>query len=430
MKGELITKAIEEVTGPWSKQRKQEMRGRPEVRARRRTTLNNEYQFSPRVTIIEVVEKYMPKAYMKASSGNILPAHARQIYYAMRIHVLAEARDRHGNPLEFKSVYFTQTLLPQYMKENPAQTNDWDVVFDSRGHLIEPHTDETVPLGTLEVRQYLQSIEETGGQKRFYEIDDAYPTMGPVNRFGAILFVEKEGFFPLFKAVRLAERYDIGIMSTKGMSVTAARTLVEKLCGSYGIPLLLLRDFDQAGFAIAASFQKNTRRYQFTQSFEVIDLGIRLDDVEKWGLESEDVHYSSNPMRNLGMNGASPEEVAFLCENGVNKNYYGRRVELNAFASDDFIRWIESKLDQHGITKIVPDEEELKDAYARAIRIATVNSAIEAALEEAEEAVYDHPMPETLRQMIDARLKADSVLPWDKVVAELAGNEMAVRGGE
>ena len=32
-----------------------------------------------------------------------------------------------------------------------------------------------------------------------------------------ILFIEKEGFMPLFEAVQLAERFDLAIMSTKGM---------------------------------------------------------------------------------------------------------------------------------------------------------------------------------------------------------------------
>jgi hypothetical protein len=38
-----------------------------------------------------------------------------------------------------------------------------------------------------------------------------------------VLFIEKEGFMPLFERVHLAERYEIADMSTKGMSVTAAR---------------------------------------------------------------------------------------------------------------------------------------------------------------------------------------------------------------
>jgi len=430
MKGDLITKAIVDVTGPWSKQRKREMRGRPEIKTRRRATLYNEYQTSPRVTIKEVVYEFMKKAYMKVSSNNTLPAQARQIFYALRTYVLAEARDRHGNTPDFDSSYLTQILLPEYMNEHPSETADWDIVFDSRGHLLEPHTDKSVPLGTLDVRQYLKCGEGAGNNDVSYKIDDAYPTLGPVNRFGAILNIEKEGFGPLFEAVDLANRYDLGLMSTKGMPVTAARNLVENVCGPYGIPLLLLHDFDKAGFAIAGSFKRDSRRYQFEESFEVIDLGLRLDDIESWNLESEPVSYKSNPMRNLGLNGASPDEIAFLCENGINKNYYGRRVELNAFASDDFIKWIESKLEHHGVKKIIPNEKVLTDAYARAIRVATVNNAIETALDEAENAVHDHPMPKTLRQTIDERLKEDSTLPWDNVVADVAADEMAKRGNE
>ena len=43
-----------------------------------------------------------------------------------------------------------------------------------------------------------------------------------------MLFCEKEGFTPLFKAVNLANRYDLMIVSTKGVSVTAARQLIEE----------------------------------------------------------------------------------------------------------------------------------------------------------------------------------------------------------
>jgi hypothetical protein len=56
-----------------------------------------------------------------------------------------------------------------------------------------------------------------------------YPTGGPQNRYGALLFVEKEGFNELFTRVRLAERYDVAIASSKGMGTTSVRQLFEKL---------------------------------------------------------------------------------------------------------------------------------------------------------------------------------------------------------
>ncbi len=57
-------------------------------------------------------------------------------------------------------------------------------------------------------------------------------------------------FDPAFK---LAERYDIAIMSTKGMSNTASRELIDKLCGDIPrCPLYVLHDFDKAGFSTPA----------------------------------------------------------------------------------------------------------------------------------------------------------------------------------
>jgi len=421
MKGAMLAEAIKSVTEPWRKQRKKEERGRPEVKTRRRRVMCCEYEYSDRVTIKEVAYACMKDAYMKASAGDKLPAHARQVMYAARPTILARAHDRNSEPYELRSEYFTQTLLPDYMHEHPDETAGWDVVFDARGHFTEPHTKNKVPLGTLDVRKYLRKIcSGSGGDISRMELDDAYPTRGPDNRFGAVLFVEKEGFMPLFDAVDLAKRYDVAIMSTKGMSVTAARTLVEDVCGSYGVPLLLLRDFDKAGFAIAASFQKDTRRYQFQKSFDVIDLGLRLDDVETWGLVSEDVNYTSNPSGNLLENNATPEEVAYLCEDGGGKRYYGRRVELNAFASDDFIKWIESKLDEQGVKKIVPNDDTLKAAYARAVKVAFINNAIDNSIEDAEEAASTHTMPKSLGEAIRKRLADNSVRAWDQIVATVA----------
>jgi hypothetical protein len=101
-------------------------------------------------------------------------------------------------------------------------------VWDARGNLIEPHTNKQVPLGTLEVRDYI-----AGGASRYIvqESHGGWATCGPDDRFGAVLFVEKEGFMPLFRVVELAEHYDLAIMSTKGLSTTAARQLVDHLVG-------------------------------------------------------------------------------------------------------------------------------------------------------------------------------------------------------
>ena len=52
-----------------------------------------------------------------------------------------------------------------------------------------------------------------------------------------------------FTASQIADRFDIGMMSTKGMSVTAARRLVDALA-ALGVRLFVLHDFDITGFSI------------------------------------------------------------------------------------------------------------------------------------------------------------------------------------
>ena len=120
------------------------------------------------------------------------------------------------------------------------------MVYDARGHLIEPHTGHSIGLGTTEVADYLAGL----GEPTWSEPSGTMPeirTHGPSGRYGALLFCEKEGFNELFDAVLLAERYDIALLSSKGVSNTAARRLIDKVCARYGIPVFVLHDFDVSG---------------------------------------------------------------------------------------------------------------------------------------------------------------------------------------
>ena len=89
---------------------------------------------------------------------------------------------------------------------------------------------------------------------------------------------------PLFKRVKLAKRYDIAIMSSKGMSVTAARELVDSICRG-SVPLLVLHDFDSAGIIIKDTLENDTRRYRYSNPPNIIDLGLNYGDIS--GLPSE-----------------------------------------------------------------------------------------------------------------------------------------------
>ena len=46
-------------------------------------------------------------------------------------------------------------------------------------------------------------------------------------------------------------------MSTKGMSVTTSRELIDSL----HVPVLVFHDFDKSGFSIVGTLKRDTRRY-------------------------------------------------------------------------------------------------------------------------------------------------------------------------
>jgi hypothetical protein len=404
-----ILASVTDVTKHWAKQRKAEER-RSNSEARRLDALTRRR----RITFKDASWEVIPDAYHKASSGKRYPAHARQVMYAGRGEI-----QRITGMEKLDDKYFCQVLLPDYLAEHPDETADWDIVFDARGHFEEPHTKLIVPLGTLDVRAYLSDIE-SAKEEDLLNISNALriPTCGPSKRYSAILFIEKEGFNPLFEAAHLAEHYDLAIMSTKGFSVTASRLLVDQLCSVFGMPLLALHDFDKAGFSIIGTLRRDTRRYTFRNRIDVRDLGLRLTDVNRAGLQSESCAYSSDPTENLLKNGATMEEIRFL----YSGHRLGQRVELNAFTSGQFITWIEAKLAENGIKKLIPDQSTLEFAFRRATEIELLNRRLKEFQSAAHDEAAGAPLPRGLVRMVRARLAEQPELSWDAGVGEIAAS--------
>jgi hypothetical protein len=399
-----IIRSVRRVTSQWAKQRKAEER-HASAQSRRRQTLTS-YR---RTTLKEVVNEHIEAAYDAVSSNGTLPAHARQIMYDVRRRIQGDTDEA----LDDK--YFTQTLLPAYMRDNPTITAGWDLVFDARGHFIEPHTKVEVALGTLDVRRHLRGKPD--GDEAIYAPANLYPTHGPKHRYGAILFIEKEGFMPLFRKTKLAERFDIGMMSTKGLSVIASRQLVDEVCGKHDIPLLVGHDFDKAGFSIVGTLSRDSDRFQFRHKIRAVDLGLRLKDVEMRGLESEAFFTKASARSiysNLIRNGATKEEAAFISG--------GRRVELNAFTSADLVSFIEDKLVKHGVKKIIPNVETLNVAYRRALRNKFIQQQFDELKNEASKYIDKATVP-TLNRKVAKILKDDPTMPWDAAIHTIACDE-------
>ena len=94
----------------------------------------------------------MEEAYLKASANDTLPALARQIYYQARPKIMEMTDDK-----ELAYGYFSQTLVPDYIEEKGVS---WNVVYDARGHLEEPHTNRRIGVGTIEIGNYLHAAKE------------------------------------------------------------------------------------------------------------------------------------------------------------------------------------------------------------------------------------------------------------------------------
>jgi hypothetical protein len=299
------------------------------------------------------------------------------------------------------------------LEENPELTEDWKVVYDARGHFIEPHTNHEIGLGTLEVDEYLQSNPEIGPAVTLAH-DALYPTRGPLNRYHTVLFVEKEGFAPLLEAARIAERFDIGIMSTKGMSVTAARRLLDELSANPHLKkVLVLHNFDVYGFSIFATLFSDTRRYTFNNTVPVIDLGFRLKDIEKFEQEFELEPEPYEPkdwdarVETLERHGASEEEIEFL---------ETHRVELNALTAPQFLAFLEDKLKKYA-QKVVP-EEAVIEAHARRVwEQVQAEQRCKEILDQIHAEAATAQLPADMVERVKELLETESALSWDQAVA-------------
>ena len=111
--------------------------------------------------------------------------------------------------------------------------------------------------------------------------------------------------------------------------------------------------------------------------------------------------------------GATPEEINFFCA--------GQRVELNAFASDDLVEWIEGKLAEVGIVKLVPKMNVLRDAYRRAARIRYVEDQISKLTDAADELVDGLKMPRDLKRRVTEFIESHPTMPWDRAISNIVG---------
>ena len=398
-----ITGAVRAVTKDWARQRKAEERDRNAVLNRRTSLVRSTLR-----TIKDAAFEVMANAYDAASGGGRLPVKPRQIMYRARPYILRATGENH-----LTDSYFTQSLLIEYMEVKDC--SDWDIIWDARGHFVEPHTRHRVELGTLEVRQYLGLRPSFDPPKTSL----MFPTVGPKNRYRCILYIEKEGFHPILEAARLQERFDIGLMSNKGMSVTASRMLLDRLSHLVD-KVFVLRDFDLSGFSIFGTLGTSSRRYRYRgERSQFIDLGLRLDDALAMGLEAEpvpqdDLYKWRKRANTLRRHGATEAEIEFLRD---------ERIELNAMSSPQLVEFVERKLTEHSVKKLVPDDQILDQQARRVIKARLTQEVLAAAENNIEQQTQTAALPEDFRQQVEHILDEHPEMPWDEAVAQVLGGE-------
>jgi hypothetical protein len=194
-------------------------------------------------------------------------------------------------------------------------------------------------------------------------------------------------------------------MSSKGMSVTAARELVNRLC-SASVPLLVLHDFDSAGIIIKDTLANDTRRYSYRSAPNVIDIGLHYDDIE--GLESEPNNSNISDER-LAQAGLDEDAINFL---------RGNRVELNAMTSRQLVDFVEAKLKKHSIEKVIPDRGTLAQTY----KLFAASDRLSKAFDEAKEKFKDESeeasikVPDDLEAKVAVKLQEQRDITWHRAV--------------
>ncbi len=277
-------------------------------------------------TLVEAVWAVMKEA-VKDAVGGLGCTSAHNLFYAVRPLI------QKYTPRELKPKYFEQKLLPRYQREVGVIP---EIYYEPRGVLYEPHTGRSVPLGTREVESYVF----------------------PAWLYDKILFVEKTGVWPLFRASRIAERYDMAVVAGEGYATEACRVLFASASKEREYQLFVVHDADPHGYNIARTLREETERMPGYR-VAVIDLGLKLGDALKMGLPTEEFTRKKELPSGLVLDAVEREH--FRRRQAGKKSWVCRRVELNALKAG-LIDYVEEKLrENHVRGKVVPPPGVLQD---------------------------------------------------------------------
>ncbi len=353
-------------------------------------------QRAKEATLAEAVATVLPDAYEEATGGGVYPVSLRTLFYKVRDAIQALTSRRFG---KHGYTYFGK-LVPAHEAEHGAFPR---LYYEPRGILYEPHTGRTVPLGTREVGAY----------------------EWPADRYDKVLLVEKKGLWPVIKAARLAERYDMAVIASEGYATVAARELLREAQERGGITVYVLHDADPDGYQIAHTLAEGTSRMP-GHSLRIVDLGLTLDDARILGLSTEEFSRQQALPATLLPKLGPTEHEAWQADSVGRGPWACYRVELNAFSSPALVRYIEDRLAAEGVgPKVIPADATLsrtaEEVYCETVR-ARVSVAlsdllnVDAIAEHVTEALRSSVSLTNPREWVEEAFAEDTGTAWDAAV--------------
>lgn len=209
--------------------------------------------------------------YASAVSQRDLYYSARELYFAhpdfLQVEAKMEAlyakkgKTKPGGPAAIAYDYFCNDILVTYEERNGKLDR---LIRDVRGHLYEPHSGKLIEISTTSVMEY------------------GFPELV----FDKLLYIEKEGEMGKVRQARLAEKYDMAILTGKGFPTEAIRNLLTSASDGHDYQIFCFHDADADGYDITRCLREETRRMP-GYSVEVTDIGLTVADAEDMGLRGE-----------------------------------------------------------------------------------------------------------------------------------------------
>lgn len=274
-----------------------------------------------------IMRDYVTEAFNRASNNGRYAITARQIWYKLReIAPIVETKNTYSD--------FTQEILTEWIDTNPDCEDK--INFSDRGNFYV--NGSQIGLGTANVRNFVNTLGTAdntfncyGGVNSTMHIEDNFNLE---YKYDKVLYIEKTGFDAIFKAEKVGEKYNMIIVSGQGFSTRAAKTLLYEF-QKMGLKLYCLHDLDISGVFILDSFRTTNKK--FKHEIYIEDLGVTFDDVARYGIEPEKVKIKKEDTKKLL---SLPYEYGQFFNAG---DMY-RRVELNAFTTEQILEILDRKL--------------------------------------------------------------------------------------